>query len=342
MRRVFPKTGLSLSLIIAVAAAPQLLGAQAVPQGDARPAGLTRADVPTFAKVDVEIGKVRDSIQAQLAQAKNKKDAAQAALRAEMHTKVEAILKENGLTDAQWEQKTMAVSTNVALRAAFDSAVAKITGQPLPTYNMSSVPSQSAAPAIKLPPGAVGVHIGHVIQAFGDTPKGQGLLPTAVAEAKIAAQHAEIAAKNPTNLDAMKLHAGHVINALDPSLEKMGPGLGYGVKKATQGVITHIQLAAKAPGASNNVITHAGHVATSAGNVLQWCDEAISLAQKIQASTSATDAVALVNQLVSVTHQIYSGVDANGDGRITWDKGEGGLQQAEEHMQMMIKGEGGR
>lgn len=340
MRRVFTKTGFSLSLIVAAAAAPQLLGAQAVPQGDARPAGLTRADVPAFAKVDVEIGKVRDSIQAQLAMARNKKDNIQADLRAKLHTSVDEILKQNNYTEAQWEKGTLAVSSDASLRAAFDSAVAKITGQPLPTYNMSSVPTQAAA--VKLPPGAVGVHIGHVIQAFGDTPKGQGLLPTAIAEAKIAAQHAEIAAKNTDNLKAMQMHAGHVINAIDPTIEKTGPGLGYGVKKATQGVIMHIQLAAKAPGASKNVITHAGHVVVSAQNTLERCDEAIALAQKIQAATSASDAAALVSQLASVTEQLYSGVDANNDGRITWDKGEGGLQQADEHMQMMIKGEGGR
>ena len=40
---------------------------------------------------------------------------------------------------------------------------------------------------------------------------------TAMAEARVAVQHAGLAARNPANLDAMKLHAGHVINAVDPT-----------------------------------------------------------------------------------------------------------------------------
>jgi hypothetical protein len=161
----------------------------------------------------------------------------------------------------------------------------------------------------------------------------------ALADAKVAAQHAALAAKDPNNLAAMKLHAGHVLNALDPTIVVKGPGSGYGVKKATQGVITHINLAAKATGASQNVITHANHVATSAQNTLTRCDTAIDLAKKIQESTSASDAAALVSQLVSVTSQLTAGVDKNGDGRITWEAGEGGLQQANEHMKLMLAGE---
>ncbi len=96
----------------------------------------------------------------------------------------------------------------------------------------------------------VQTHIGHVMESFQAAPNQQGLLPTALAEAKIAMTHAGLALKNPDNLDAIKLHAGHVINALDPSIEATGPGQGFGVKKAAAGVAQHIQLAAKSPGAS--------------------------------------------------------------------------------------------
>lgn len=46
------------------------------------------------------------------------------------------------------------------------------------------------------------------------------------------------------NLDAMKLHAGHVIHAVDPRIEPKGPGLNYGVKRAALGVVERIQQAA--------------------------------------------------------------------------------------------------
>src|SRR5439155_16114125 len=134
-------------------------------------------------------------------------------------------------------------------------------------------------------------------------------------------------ARDPSNLNAMKTHAGHVINAVDPTIVAAGPGLGYGVKKAAMGVAAHIDLAAKAQGASQNVITHANHIATSAKNTVQRADQVVALAKQIQAATSAADAAALVSQLVSLTAQLTAGVDSNGDGRITWQEGEGGLQQ---------------
>jgi hypothetical protein len=198
----------------------------------------------------------------------------------------------------------------------------------------------SGAPVSGQQADMVQAHIGHVMDSFGATPDKQGLLPTALAEAKIAAQHAAFAAKTPDNLDAMKLHAGHVLHALDPSVEAQGPGLGYGVKRAAQGVAQHIQLAAKSEGASKNVLTHAAHVAASATNVAQWSDELVALAQKVRGASSAADAAPLVAQLQTRSQQLMSGVDANNDGRISWEPGEGGLQQAQQHMELLLKGEG--
>jgi hypothetical protein len=186
----------------------------------------------------------------------------------------------------------------------------------------------------------VKTHIGHVTTAFNGTPNGQGLLPAALAEAKIAAQHAALAAKSEGNLDGMKLHAGHVIHAVDPTIEMKGPGLNYGVKRAAQGVAQHIELAAKSPGASKNVLTHSNHVATSAGNVVKWSDEVIAAAQAVRSATDAKAAAAQVAQLNTLAQQLASGVDADKNGQIGWQAGEGGLQQAEMHMNLLLKGEG--
>ena len=189
-------------------------------------------------------------------------------------------------------------------------------------------------------PAGVKTHIGHVMTMFNGTPMNQGLLPTAVAEAKIAAQHAALAMKASGNLDQMKLHAGHVLHALDPSIEAKGPGLGYGVKRAAMGVAQHVGLAAKVEGASKGVMTHSNHVATSANNVVKWSDELIGVAQEIRAASNAAQVNAHLPHLNSVAQQLYAGVDANRDGNIGWQEGEGGLQQAEMHMGLMMKAEG--
>jgi hypothetical protein len=186
----------------------------------------------------------------------------------------------------------------------------------------------------------VQMHIGHVMTSWNDTPNKVGFLPAAVADAKVAATHAGLAAKTPDNLDALKLHAGHVLNALDPTIVAKGPGSGYGVKKAAAGALQHIGAAAKAEGASANVKTHSTHVSASLDDVVKWTDEAIGNAQKIQAATSAAEASKLVNELAAQTSAISDGMDANKDGTIGWQAGEGGLAQAQTHMALMMKGEG--
>jgi hypothetical protein len=201
------------------------------------------------------------------------------------------------------------------------------------------VAAAAASAAVKVPDGPVGVHLGHVMNSFADTPNKMGLLAVAQAEGRTAAQHAQLAQRSATNLDMMKLHAGHILNALDPSIQPMGPGLGYGLKKATAGVETHVDLAAKTAGASQNVILHANHVETSSKNTLLRVEQAISLCQRVQMAGSAADAAALISQLVSLTNQINVGADANGDGRITWEQGEGGIQQMKDHMDLMLAAE---
>ena len=300
-------------------------------------AGMTRDELVAFAKLEVAISVARDSAQFQLALARNKTPAMQQQLRDKLSAQIAEIIQRAGTTQAEYDRKTFLVSTDAGARKIFDGLVAQITGVPTPGQ---VVPTVAATAAIKVPDGPVGLHVGHVVNSFGDTPNHQGLLPVALAEAKTAAQHATLAARTPTNLEAMKLHAGHVINAIDPTIVTAGPGLGYGAKKAAIGIGNHMELAAKAPGASPNVIMHASHVAMSARNTVSRCDQIIALAKQVQAATSASDAAALVSQLVSLTAQLTAGADANGDGKIDWQENEGGLQQAQEHVALLLAGEG--
>ncbi|MDH3205644.1 MAG: hypothetical protein OEO79_03490 [Gemmatimonadota bacterium] len=185
----------------------------------------------------------------------------------------------------------------------------------------------------------VHTHIRHAADAYADTPAGMGLLATAQAEAEVAAQHAALGAADLGNLDGMRRHAGHVIHALDPSVVAGGPGLGYGVKRAAQGAAQHIELALASDSVSENVTVHAGHVLASLGNVVRWTDDAVALARRVQAAASVTAAASLVAQLDALCSAIFRGQDMDGDGRVGWQDGEGGLAQATQHTNLMKRGE---
>lgn len=324
-----------VALVLAVATASPCMAQTPTPAQSAAPRPAAD-DIAAFARVSFEISKLRDSAQARLAQPANDKPEAQQQLRQQLVAQIAGVLHHASMTEQDYRRKTYLVSTDSVARRIFDSTMAKLTGAPIP----GQLQATAAAPAVKVPAGPVGVHLGHIVNAFAEAPMGQGLLPTAMAEARVAVQHAALAARNTANLDAMKLHAGHVINAIDPTVVEKGPGLGYGVKRAAQGIATHVELAAKSPGASKNVVMHAEHVAAAARNSVQRSDQIVALAKQIQAATSATDAAGLVNQLVSLTNELVAGKDLNADGRVGVEQGEGGLQQCDEHIKLLLAGEG--
>lgn len=195
------------------------------------------------------------------------------------------------------------------------------------------------APAFGSPAAAqdaVQTHVNHVLQAWNDTPEGDGLLPTAIAEAETAARHASLAAQSD-ELGAMQAHAGHVLHAVAPDQAQGGPGMGYGVTQAAQGVATHVQLAADVEDAPNPVVTHARHVRTAAESTVSRAEEIVSLVEEIQAASSASEAGPLVQELESAAGALVSGEDVDGNGRVSWRSPEGGLEQAQFHMNLMIR-----
>ena len=168
------------------------------------------------------------------------------------------------------------------------------------------------------------LHIGHVMTNWRDTPGTRGFLPVAIDEARVAVLHARLAAKG-TRLDDIQLHAGHVLNALDPTVEPGAPGAaGYGVKKAAAGARQHLDFAAGADGATASITTHGGEVSSLLANVLQWVDQAIAAAQKIRGTSDAGEAAGAAADLAALTERIS----------------DEGLQQAQARMAVLLKAEG--
>jgi len=318
MRRFDSRRCVLVPLACFALALPEALFAQAQT--------VTQEQLGNYAKAYQAIGKLRDQFHADASAAQNKKAEAQQQLHEKLRADVVKAIQEAGLTEPEYNRITYVVSTDAEVRQALDT----LLGIAPPTP-----PPPAAAPA-----GQAGnPHIGHVMTSFAAVPGGKGLLPTAVAEADVVVQHAGLAARNTANLDAMKLHAAHIVHAVEPGEGTSGPGSGYGLKKAAENVAAHIELAAKATGASQNIVTHSVHIATAARNAVKRADEILVLAQQIQAATSAAVAADLVAKLNTIAGQLIPGFDANGDGRIGWQEGEGGLQHAEQHLKLMMDAE---
>ena len=214
-------------------------------------------------------------------------------------------------------------------------ALAVTLSFPLSFLVSGSVPVSVASSQQEPTPAQV--HIRHVVDAINGTPDRVGLLSILEAEAKIAAQHAKLAAADTESLESMQRHIRHVRHAVDPSAEPKGPGKGYGVSKAAKGVETHIMLATKSVGSSEGIEMHANHVATSARNVVAWCTMILAESEKVVNAESAKDATAATRKIAELTQYVLEGVDANGDGRVSWQAREGGVAQAKQHGELVKK-----
>jgi hypothetical protein len=186
----------------------------------------------------------------------------------------------------------------------------------------------------------VPVHVAHLADSYIDTPTGMGLLRTAVAEAEIAARHSGLAVGDSLSVDRMRQHAGHVLHTLDPSLVPAGPGMGYGVKRAAVAAVQHLELVMAGDSVSENVSVHTTYIAAALADVVEWTDEAISTAERLQLAPSLSDARPLARRLDQLCRAILYGQDANGDGVVLWNRGESGLAQAVQHMNLLKRGEG--
>ena len=188
-------------------------------------------------------------------------------------------------------------------------------------------------------------HVRHVTDGWKDTPGKVGLGVAMEEEAMIAERHAGFAASKPDDLGWMQTHIRHVRHAIDASTESSGPGKGYGVIKAARGVVKHINLAAASPDASGNVKLHAKHVAASAQNAVNWSNRVILLSENMLAAKAGKKkdmkgAKKWVKAIHEATKQILNGFDADQNGKISWQYGEGGVAQAKQHSGFIKKGEG--
>lgn len=178
------------------------------------------------------------------------------------------------------------------------------------------------------------VHLGHLLTSWSDTPGEVGLVTVLEQEATIAGEHAGYAVLDLEDLANIQLHTRHVRHAVDPTAEQSGegPGMSYGIVKAAAGVIQHMEFARDASDASASARLHAEHVITAARNIQFWAGKTLDKAGQVIGGASPVASAFYAEEIVERIDWILNGRDANGDGTITWEDGEGGLAQIKEHL----------
>jgi hypothetical protein len=182
-------------------------------------------------------------------------------------------------------------------------------------------------------------HFNHVATGFNGAPGGRGLVVTTAIEVNTAMMYANFAAGNPTNLDTMKTNVRNVLHALVPEQGTKGPGLGFGVKRAAEAVVTHIELAVKSPGASETLRKLGPAVAQAGRAVAARAQEMADLGKRVLVAQTAAQAAPLVNELRSLALQLDLGRDVNGNGQIEVNAIEPGMNQLEAQVYSIFEGD---
>jgi hypothetical protein len=195
--------------------------------------------------------------------------------------------------------------------------------------------------AVPLPQstGDAFTHFSHVATGFSGAPGGRGLVVTTAMEVNTAMMYANFAAGRPTDLDAMKANARHVLHALAPQDGVKGMGLGFGVQRAADAVAMHIELAVKAPGASETIRKLGPTVAAAARAVAARAQEMTGIAARIVSATTAAQAAPLAAQLRTLALELDTGRDVNGNGRVDLDAIEPGMNQLEAQVYAILEGD---
>jgi hypothetical protein len=188
----------------------------------------------------------------------------------------------------------------------------------------------AAGCAHRVTPRLSHAHLGHALTAWHDTPGQQGLLVVARQRADTALGEAQKATQ--ANGEAARKHLANVAAALAP---EVGNERAYGLVRALEGAIEHIEYAAAAKDASRNVVTAGDGIGAVADSVIDGYRRALTVASsadKLPAEQLRQTALELQRGLL----QLSNGSDADGDGRITLAPREAGLAQIEQRLAQAV------
>ncbi len=172
------------------------------------------------------------------------------------------------------------------------------------------------------------------------TPGNVGYLTLAETHITAAAISIDRALLEGASLSAVHNHIRDVIRAIDPSSSESSPGTRTGLLHSVAAINASIAVARGLPAASANVKKQGQRVLEASDNVIEWSQHLLELAELATRTTSIEDAKEMIGRMRARLRDIHGGTDADGDGLITWRRGEAGLVQLREHVEFLAKAEG--
>ena len=210
-----------------------------------------------------------------------------------------------------------------------------ITDEPVP--DPDPAPSGMFIYSHEIPAGGI-AHIRHLLTNW---PPGadRGILTNLKLQLDAAILHATLAA-NADTLDAVKLHAHHVINIIegadgsnyDASFGDPGDGLGVLSHAADR---KHGPFAASAAADDPVIVARAALVDLNGKNVEDWAIQARDQALVVIGQSALFSAKLQLIPVAGILTNARNGIDSDGDGTIESIAGEGGAAQAYVEAQLM-------
>ncbi len=172
-----------------------------------------------------------------------------------------------------------------------------------------------------------------ITQSASDTPNRVGYLAVALQDAESMVQHATRAATLGSNSAALRNELLQIRQAMAADQAPVSGGAsGFGLRRAVTAISERVGEAAAAVDASVNIRGEAVRIRRSARNVLERCDRIDGLLAQLEQVPDPKRAQRLFGDLQTLAEQVLTGVDANGDGLVTWRRGEGGLVTIRDHL----------
>ena len=177
-------------------------------------------------------------------------------------------------------------------------------------------------------------HIGHSLTAWVTTPNDQGLYVVAEKEARALNQVVNSVSET-SSLAQMKAAASDALYIIEPTKGVEGPGEGYGLLRAFDEAVSHLEFAAQSADASANFRNSLPKVKEKAKAINERIELVRLLAEDVLKASSALNASPLMKEIQTVSREIIFGAELDGKPPIGSSPEESGLNQLRDEIAAM-------